>query len=480
MKRQSSETESMVYAYGCGTPISGVAQAEQEIRRSNELWNTLVAIERAYDAEVLDAACQGDRDVATARVEMDAARAELHAAYGAQDRDAIAAARSRLRQSERDLWPPLAKWRKEHQSIVREIELRRRARVVDARRKATAWWPNYNDVIQRYDTARIEVRKRGRSLRMHDDSVDEGCLTVQIQRTRSGLGAAPSELQDGTCSMLAVGRVPEGAYDATTFRGDRRRMCQVMMEMRVDSDGNTLRLPVWMHRPLPADCRIKQARIVWRREGNHRRYGLRLTISRPRREAPPHSSALSAIVRIDIQMRGRHLQVARVETHGADGAVSIGDVVLDAHWVAMMDRAAWLQSRLDNESVGAKERVRAAMERPGLIGRLIRRRTEQYRLFARALAAAHRAIRIETPALSEVAFVDRGSEANAMRHRACAHRLIAEIQHQARKHGAQVDVAVTHASAPVPRRVRKREINGLRAEESAKKGALEIAAQDAL
>jgi hypothetical protein len=204
---------------------------------------------------------------------------------------------------------------------------------------------------------------------------------------------------------------------------------------------------------------------------------LRLTISRQRKAPPEHRSQTSAVVRIVIGNHGKDLRVATVETL-LGGAVIASDACdLDAHWLAMMDRAAMLQARIDDEATDAHSRTRARMERPGLLRRLLLRRREQYRLFARAVAQAHRHIRIETPALSEIAYVERGSAANAMRHRAAAHVLIAELQHQAHKHGATVElvVAETAASAPLPRRVRRRRISGLPVASSTGKAALATA-----
>lgn len=461
MKRQPPSTESLVYAYGCGEPTAGLQHAEVEQERCGALWDRLVGIERDCDQEIIAAAAADVPAIAAAHCEQQAALRDMRAA--GDDAAARKAARGRLIAAERALWPLLADWRRANKPTLQELEQRRRSRVAAARRASPAWWPNYNAVIQRYDTARIETRRRGRRLRERDLSRDDGCLTLQIQRTRSGLGAAPHELQDGTVRALQIGAVPAGAYDPAVFRGERDRLCQVTLEMRVDTAGHMLRLPVWMHRPLPADARIKAAQLVWHREaGGPRRWGLRLTISRPRQEVEHDAPGVAAVVRIGAAMAGSHLRVAACETTGG-AAPPIAPCGLDAHWLAMMDRVAVLQGIERDDDAPRVDRIRARMERPGLLARLLRRRREIYRLWARAVAQAHGSIRVETPALSELAYTGRGSDANALRHRACAHQLVAELQHQARKAGARVEIVVAapDASAPVPRRVRRRRNNEL-------------------
>jgi hypothetical protein len=466
VKRAKADTESLVYAYGCGQPIAGWSEAKAEAERCGMLWDRLVQIERMADAEVI-AAAGGD---VPRIVELDAIRR----AERATKADGW---KVRIRDAERELWPLLSAWRRDHHDELRAIEDRRRERVTEARHGTECWWPNYNAVIARYETARVETRKRGRNLRLRDIARDDGCLTVQIQRTRSGLGASPAELSDGSLSMLSIGIVPAAAYDPTAaFRGERDRMCRTVVEMRIDSAGNALRLPVWMHRPLPADCRIKSAQIVWQPRGTRMEYGLRLTISRPRVErasmAPP---AASARVRIDIRDHGGGLHVAEVTSWPGE---HVDRVMLDRRWCVGMDRVDRLPAVIANASLPDQQRIRARLELPGLRTRLLRRRREQYRLAARQIAMTHQRIVVETPALSEAAWLDRGTEASALRHRACAHVLVAEIQHQARKHGAACEVVLAEraASAPMPRRVRRRRINGLGDAATPESGALAKAA----
>jgi len=445
MKRQNAMTEALVYAYGCGAPLSGWPHAEAEAERAGILWDRLVGIERAYEAAI-EVQARADEPAIDALL-VALATADVRAAGdGAQRRDAVAEIRSTRRQ----LRPLLWQWQREHKDVMTAIEHERRQAVIAARQTTDTWWPNYNAVIARYETARRETARRGRRLRLRDIARDDGCLTVQIQRTRTGLGAAPVELQGGTVSALAIGVVPAAAHDPHTHRGDRRRARRTVVEMRVDADGNMIRLPLWYHRPLPARARVKSAQLTWARVGDRLRYQLCLTVSMPRTERRPEGTGVGTVV-VAPEMVGQRLCTATVS--GQDGYRD--SIALDAHWLAMMDRVDRLPAIIGDDSLPDQQRIRARLERPGLWARLLRRRRELYRLAARALAQRYAVIRIETPALCEAAWIDRGTPASALRHRACAHVLIAEIQHQARKHGAIVDLAVADASAPVPQRVRR-------------------------
>lgn len=459
MRRQSSNTESLVYAYGCGQPLSGWPQAEAEQERTNILWDRLVGIERDYLDAILAAAARDEPRIRALCGAIDAIREELRSA--AKSGAAKNPARlDELRAARRELWAALAQWRKAHPDTLRALELVRRGRVVEARQQTDCWWPNYNAVIQRYEAQRIAVLRKGRRLNLHDIERDDGCLTVQIQRTRSGLGASPEELQSGEFAALQIGRVDPRAYQPTAgFRGARDRLCRTVVEMRIDAEGHALRLPVWMHRPLPPAARIKSAQIVWRRQGDRLRYQLCLTLSQPARTVVhPGRGSPATAVRIAIADLGNGLQVAV-----ANEAARPERLILDAHWMAMMDRVERLAAILNDESAAPHERIRARLERPGLWARLLRRRREIYRLWARALCQRYARIEIHTPALSEQAWIDRARDVNALRHRACAHSLVAELQHQGRKHGCEITVAIAapDASAPVPSRVRRQRIKDL-------------------
>src|SRR5690606_34572102 len=198
----------------------------------------------------------------------------------------------------------LAAWRKSARDVVREFERERIARVTDARKAVTTnasdddriYWGNSNRLLQSYDTGRRIARQRGRMLRPYDPERDDGVLTVQIQRTRSGLGAAPVELMDGTFSHLQI------------TQPDARGQSQV--SMRVDAAGHHIVLPVWLHRPMPPQSRVKAAQLVWRRRADRFRWQLCLTVDM-QQEFRVRTASSGVPVEFDWQDHGE-LEVMRI------------------------------------------------------------------------------------------------------------------------------------------------------------------------
>jgi len=449
VKRQQTGTTARVYAYGCGQPVAGWREAEAENERAGALWDQLVGIERMYERSIEAAARSDVPELGQILGRIDEAHTQING-----DRERRKALIAEIRALRRQCKPIIWQWMRQHKDAMREIEQGRREAVIQARRSTDAWWANYNAVIQRYEIARRETARRGRRLRHNAPERDDGCLTVQIQRTRSGLGAAPGELSDGTVAALQIGMVPPEAHDPYTGRGLRRRLCQATVEMRVDLAGNRIRLPIWMHRPLPEDGRVKSAQLVWRRHGDRLVYQLCLTVSQQKKAIQHPRSGAGISIQIEPHMHGRVLRIATILAEPRQY------IDLDPQWVHEMDRVDRLPAVMADESVADQQRIRARLQRPGLWSRLLRRRREQYRLAARALAQRYGSIRIEMQALSEQAWLERGQDSNAARHRACAHQLVAEIQHQAAKTGTTVEIALADASAPVPQRVRRRRDTG--------------------
>jgi hypothetical protein len=448
MKRKSSIAATLVYAYRCGEPLAGLDLAEREDERMRDLWDRLVDIERMWEAEQRQAAARH----ITRAAEIVQRLREITGALPAARNDAVKALLVERAQLRRELWPLLAQWRAAHKDEMKAIEEARYARVTEARQLSTAYWGNYLNVIQRYETARVEVLKKGRRLRKSSLDDDSGRINVQIQRTPSGLGAAPSELQDGTVSDIAIGVVPEAAH-TSGFRGERRELCRTVVELRCDAAGGRIKLPLVYHRPLPPNGRVKWCQLTWRKRGEKTIWQLCLTVT-----------LNSATVTIDTVLDRGALRVARIA--GPGGLAE--RVELSRDWMHQYDRVDHLASIIRDEQAPARLRINARLQRPGLWVRLLARRREQYRLLAIDLCRRSGGIVVVSPPLSEQAWRDEGSAQNGLRQRACAHQLIAELRHQCEKRAvafeevlAEPESAEAAASAPVPRRVRRRKINGM-------------------
>lgn len=331
----------LVYAYGCDAPITGEREAEEEMERQRALWDACVLIERDIEKMTLEAAAEDTPDLRACieRIESLSRRMDE-----AKDDELIAIRndrRAQFKERNRLMWA----WMKEHKEAVRALELQRRERIKRERQASPAWWPNYNRVIGDYETARKAVKKFGRRLQLSSESEDRGVLTVQIQRTPSGLGAAPGELQDGSYGNLQIGKVDPVAYTQT--RAKRTKGCRTLLDMRIDAAGHMIRLPIWLHRPLPA-CRVKLAQLVWRREGGRVRYRLCLTLSLDH-PAPAWANRSACAVSLAAEDRAG-LVIGQV----ADSTGPRDVLRLDSRWTARAKYCEALKQSIQSEISGLR------------------------------------------------------------------------------------------------------------------------------
>ena len=453
----------LVYSYHCDSPMEGLPYAEDEYERVTLLWDTLVEIDRATERERYRLAAAAVPEIAALMRCIEAASCGLDAlrTAGTARKDPVfeaAIVARRALYAERNAAYKL--WRKTPpaKAALRIVELDRQAQIKKARQESDLWWPNYNRTIAAYEVARQVCAQTGRRLRLHYPERDDGVLAVQIQRTKSGLGAAPSEIEDGSASQLQIGRIDPRAYDPETPATVRRSLRRSTVEMRVDPNGNTILLPITMHRPLPPDSRIKAAQLTWRKQGNKLRWQLALTVAMPALRLGSGDE--------DVWQTEGSLALHWSEQD--DGSLLVATCgehrcVLDAQWMRQMNRVRGLQALLDAPDDDPRwivyaDQVRAARphkrslveiakaEHDGLAVRLLRRRREIYRLWAREIVRAYSTIVVDDVNLARVAIEERTTGPNSLRVRAAPHILRDEITHQA----AKVDCTIRRAGASAP------------------------------
>ncbi|WP_038082235.1 hypothetical protein, partial [Thioalkalivibrio sp. ALgr3] len=297
MKRTDEKKEALVYAYGCGEVPLWSPAIREEVRKQRAFWDALVDMDRELDRE-LDDRMKADDPAYAAAVEYLKKKAEeLREARTARD-EARAASRSRkvdpaldkaLREAasardsaRREVWRLAAAWRKANKEAIREHQARRKEEIKRLRSASGLFWANYNRVVDDYEAGRKTAMKKGRRMRHFNPDREDGVLTVQIQRTASGLGASPEEVHRGDCSMIHVEAPPVGVE----FLGAsaRRREGRVMARIRVDADGNQVKFPVVMHRPMPTNARVKAVQLVWKREGETVKAKLCFTVSKAKED----------------------------------------------------------------------------------------------------------------------------------------------------------------------------------------------------
>ncbi|MDE2022512.1 MAG: transposase [Patescibacteria group bacterium] len=437
MKRQRQTVTTCVYAYGCLPPTAGWTAAQEEWARQRTLWDVLVDLDDAHDARVWTAAAAHDAEIARAQTTMQAhtdrldaliteRRARRQQARGAvptPELDAAIEAEAAARRTVRHgLFARLKAWRTDHAEEAQALERQRRAANAEARRRSDLYWANYNRVLDDFERARMTTRKLGRRVRRTDPSVDRGILTVQIQRTVSGLGASPRELEDGTYLQLQLQREATGRH-ATLL-------------LRVNADGLRLACPVLLHRPLPPDSRVKRAQFTWFRDGHRKRYQLALTVTRPAADPAVHPG--TSAIGLDLGWRLQDDGALLVAT-GYDSRGTIHRWTRDARWMTSMDTAE------DPDGIGRDD----DRERAACLNRrawLIRQRREQYRLLAVELCDRYAVIGIEQWNLARTARVKQTetsepvlpAPARSQRVRAALSVLRQAIRLRAAKTGAQI------------------------------------------
>lgn len=527
-KRQHTETEALVYAYGLldGQPdLYSDPHVAAEVARQRELWDTLVRLEHEHEERAyayldehspayrasFEALCERARTLSKL---IDEKRRERQAARQRVDNPALDAL---LKEASRE-WSSAQKAmraarrasRQEHKEALAALRAEHYARIPKCA-QSPLYWGNYNRVRQSFEATIKRVRKQGRMVRLSDPERDDVCLTVQIQRVGDDVGCSFGDLLAGRFSALKIHPVDEAAWN--TSRANRRRLSRTLVTMRVDREGNTVQALVSLDRPVPPEARIKSAQLVWRRVGDRYEGKLCLTLSMPRVERTNRSTTACGI---DLGWRRTDSGRLRVATI-ADSAGAVERVELPADWMSGMDQVERLSQYIDEATLkvatallgrkdlpplvaaalkgwspghGAghvnvaalRDAVRAAgfsglpaqlccgvhnwrkrrdrccwyhcyihlsTWRDNLRRKLLLRRREIYRLTALTLAEEYALIAIEDLDLAKMAVTKKHNHgadpllhasARAQRQRACLYEFRSELEHQARKRGAKLEL----------------------------------------
>lgn len=281
-----------------------------------------------------------------------------------------------------------------------------------------------------------------------------GAVGVQIQ------GGMPCAAVFGDDRQLRIDPVDERAWNSEA-RGERRRASRTTLHVRVDSDR---RDPVWaswpmvMHRPLPDGGTIKRATVHVRRRGPREEWSVSIVVDMS--DVRQFAVCGKGTVAVDLGWRMVHGGIRVATWHGADGQE--GELVLDhaiigglrkvedlesiraracnearatlarwldgrqvpewlreatatmAHWRSINRLAAlarkWKAARFDGDETGY-EPLEAwryhdyhlwAWESSQRL-KSLRRRREQYRVFAAALATQYETVVLEKFDLRKIA-----------------------------------------------------------------------------
>jgi hypothetical protein len=144
---------------------------------------------------------------------------------------------------------------------LRSVESSRRAEVKLARQGSGLWWGNYNAVVNAYEQARSRALREGGEIRAKTFD-GSGRITNQIQG-----GMSVADLFGGGHSQVTVRPLPEDAWSHSS-RGVRKRLQRTIITATIftqQGERRTVSWPMIMHRPIPQDCRIKTVVVTRRR-----------------------------------------------------------------------------------------------------------------------------------------------------------------------------------------------------------------------
>lgn len=287
----SDETEVIIRQYGLLDPLDWGDDCDDELRRMNDLWNSLVETERCIQKSYTSLISNDDTCVFLGQIN---ARYEtrsnlINRRRSIRRNPSTKGEASQLSDAIKELGREITELRKSAVSArrdvrqrmaseLRQLESSRRAQVKAARQNSGLWWGNYNAVVKTYERGRRKTLREGGELR--PKSYDgAGRITNQIQG-----GMSVAELFEGAHSQVKVHALPTDAWSHPS-RGQRRRLQRTHLTVTVftrEGERRTVTWPMVMHRPIPDDCLIKEVVVTRRNLGTGWRWQVVFTCTRGR------------------------------------------------------------------------------------------------------------------------------------------------------------------------------------------------------
>lgn len=296
-----AKSEVVIRKYGLLEPKDWGTDCDDEMRRMDAFWNTLVNIHEDHVARYLCRIAEDD-EFAAAKNEYDGLVAS-HA-----QSVAVAAAKKQLAIAQKGATRRMA-------VELRALEAVRYDEVKVARKNSGLWWGNYNAIARSFERARSAALRGGHTMRRRSGDGD-GRITNTLQG-----GADLESLYDGSLSQIMV-RPPSARAWSAESRGERRRLQRTVLTVTIfvrDGERRTVTWPMIMHRPIPPECRVKEAIVTRRRQGSNWRWAVSFVCARPAKPLTP-LPASSNRIGVDIGWR-RVPEGLRVATVLASGGV---------------------------------------------------------------------------------------------------------------------------------------------------------------
>jgi hypothetical protein len=338
---------SRIYSYGAKAPVQNAELVGEQMWKAHRYRNKLVELELERRKEVDEAVARLSPDLQTTESALAVALQALELAR-TEIKKQNAQARSRKHRS-----PELVALVETNKALVKELRAKRKA-LRQATFESEAW-----------KTAQLEINERANE---RQKAAREACglywgtyLLVETSMSKARSGAPPRFARwrgDGHLAVqLQGGMSPAEAFAGTDPRlriepmptqGNKRERKRTRVWFRVGSQG---RDPVWavmpviLHRPIPADSRIKWVHIIRHRIATQCRWRVQFVLSKSswvRSDQAEHGT-----VGIDIGWRmmvDRSMRVAYWT--GDDGRE--GELRLPADWLGEYRRTEKIGGHRDD------------------------------------------------------------------------------------------------------------------------------------
>jgi hypothetical protein len=299
-----------VFKYGLLAPTVNGPMVLEQMLLAHRYRNVLVEIERERRATV-QAVLALHPDMAPLESKVAGLAEQYEAAQKAlgqartvrQPRAALAPQREELRRLAAELRETRAQIKAGRKEVYADTTVRAqldaadehaKARVKEARKLCGVYWGTY--LLQEADADRARQEKTPPKFRRWDE---QGRVSVQVQG-----GISVDELL-GSDTRVRVAPVASVAHDEGCRRGDRRRAQRTTLMLRIGSDEDSNRIPIWAefpmiyHRPIPPGSTIKVA-TVSRSRHNCWQWDWNLTLTVDVPETAMRGAPVSGVVALNL------------------------------------------------------------------------------------------------------------------------------------------------------------------------------------
>ena len=225
----------------------------------------------------------------------------------------------------------------EHKSELDALDNDRKLAAKKAVKESGAHWLNSEEVVNGYELARRAALTTGVQLRFHSWRT-EGKISVRYQQ-----GRPADQLFDPGDMRLVVQPMDVAAWVGS--RSQRRKLNHTQVKIRCGSnpDGS----PIWVtftaliHRPIPTGAAIRSASLVRRKLGLRYEYRLLLTV----RCAMPAEVSIACRPHLSVMLDWMRMEDGALRVASwRDTAGSFGGIILDAGMIGEFEKLDGLQS----------------------------------------------------------------------------------------------------------------------------------------